>query len=491
MQISWDENDRKQSAHWRARIPLRWRWGLFVTCAVLLTVVALTGFAVEMEQRAWTEHERNQAIGMVRMIRDTIKLPMTSHDSRATNRILSHIVEQNPEIEQIFLRWKQGETERYGKGIFPPKVTRLRLTRPKIFRVETAGLWFATAVRYADIPLGTLAVRFSGMAWRQRLHALRNRMLLIAAAILLFSWIGTRLLARRTGRSLEALIRAADRVARGDPGPPLPVEQNDEIGDLTARFNRMIHELEQKERIRDSFGKYRRPELVASHFDEEGRGPASQRREVTILVADMVGFAPFARIARPDQVVEVVNHFFSLFHEVITAFDGHVDRYIGDAVLAVFNHPFEQKEHLELAVLAGIAMAECCQRRNLRRPDGRPVAFRVGLHRGEVIVGNIGAGRQLEFTLIGDTIAIATRLASVGKENQLVALRKSFLGVRHPFELNPLGRLRLKGQEEPLECVRVVARGGELRRRIEEAVEAALDRVPMPSHLMNLYEPKE
>jgi len=484
VEISWDKNDRKQSAKWRARISIRWRWGMFVGFAVSMTVVTLTAFALKMEQQAWSDNERQQAKLTVQMIRDTIKLPMTSHDDHTTQRILTRFVEENDGIEQLHLVWNNGEIENYGEGPLPPKISALQLKNDAIFRVNITGLWFATAIHYADIPLGTLTVRFSGQVWRQQLLQMRNRMLMIAGAILLIALIGAWSLARRMSKPLETLAAATSRVAKGDLAVSLPVISNDEIGDVTARFNRMVTELEHKEQVRDRFGKYLHPELVASLFEEGEHGPKSQKREVTVLFADMVDFTHFSHRAKPEQVVAVINQFFSLFHEVITTFDGHVDKYIGDAVMAVFNHPFKHKRHAEQAALAGLAMAQICQQLDLRRPNGEAVAFRIGMNRGEVIIGNIGASRRMEFTLIGDAVNIAARMAGIGKGNEVIAPLASFRDKRHDFELRTLGRLKVKGIEQALDCVRVVARVPELRQQVDNAVEAAFDQVRIQPNLM-------
>jgi len=488
MQISWDENDRKQHARWRMRIPLRWRWGLFVGFAVLMTVVGLTVLVLKMEQQTWSENERLQASLMVQMIRDTIQMPMVAHEPLTTQRILGKLIKENDAIKQIRLQWKDGSVENYGEGVIPPKIEALRLKEEHIARVNVAGLWFATAVRYADIPLGTLVVRFSGRKWRDQLLMMRNRMLMIAAMILLVAWFGAWRLALRISKPLEALAKATHQVAKGDLSLSLPILSNDEIGDVTKHFNRMVTELEHKERVRDRFGKYLHPELVATLFEEGEQGPMSQNREVTVLFADMVDFTNFSHRVKPEQVVMVINQFFSLFHEVITTFDGHVDKYIGDAVMAVFNHPFAHKRHVEQAALAGLAMAKICERLDMRRPNGDAVAFRIGINRGNVIVGNIGASRRMEFTLIGDAVNIASRMAGIGKGNQLVAPIASFRGKRHDFELRPLGKLKIKGLQQPLDCVRVVARLPELRQQVDDAVEAAFERVVIQPNLMSLLQ---
>jgi len=486
MQVNWDEDDRKQSAKWRVRIPLRWRWGLFVGFAVLMTVVGLTVLVLKMEQQRWADNELRQATSMVQMIRDAIKMPMMGHDSRATQRILGRLIKDNSAIKQIRLQWRGGDAEHYGEGALPPKIEGLRLKEARIARVNIAGLWFATAVHYADIPLGTLVVRFSGQEWRNQLLEMRNRMLMIAGVILLVAWLGAWSLARRISRPLEVLATATRKVAKGDLSISLPIMSNDEIGDVTAHFNSMVVELEHKEQVRERFGKYLHPELVASLFEEGDRGPMSQSREVTVLFADMVDFTNFSHGVKPERVVMVINQFFSLFHEVITAFDGHVDKYIGDAVMAVFNHPFAHKRHVEQAALAGLAMAKICERLKMPRPNGEPIAFRIGINRGEVIVGNIGASQRMEFTLIGDAVNIASRMAGIGKGNQLVAPLASFRGTRHGFELRELGKLKVKGLKEPLACVRVVARVAELHQQVDDAVEAAFARVAIQPHLMRL-----
>jgi len=485
MQISWDSEDRTRSARWRARVPLRWRWGVFVGTAIVLTIVALIALVLEMEQRAWSTQEQKQARMLVGVIKNSITLPMTMHDDHATQRILQQFIEQIPEIQQIYLVWHSGFVESYGEGVIPPAVHSSKQESLTAVRIQVAGLWFTTTVHYGGQTMGRLNVRFSGQKWRQGLQEMRNRMLMVAGVVFLLAMLGVYSLARQMSRPLEVLATATGRVAKGDLSVSLPVTSNDEIGDVTARFNRMVIDLEHKEQVRDRFGKYLHPELVASLFEEGERGPISQQREVTVLFADMVDFTNFSHRCSPEKVVAVINQFFELFHFVIAAFDGHVDKYIGDAVMAVFNHPFEHRNHTEQAALAALAMTQICQRLNMRRPNGEAVAFRVGLNCGEVIVGNIGASKRLEFTLIGDAVNVASRMAGIGKENQVIAPAASFAAARkHNFELRELGKLKVKGIEQPIACVRVVVRDADLRLRVDEVVAAAFDQVPIRPNLI-------
>ncbi|MDQ6950051.1 MAG: adenylate/guanylate cyclase domain-containing protein [Mariprofundales bacterium] len=477
MEIKWDASDQTQSAKRLARMPLRWRWGLFISALIMMLTAGLTALTLQTEQQAWSANERDQTQLLIGMIEDAVQLPMASQDQNETRRVLSQLIQRAPMVAQIYLSWRTGFVESYGEGIIPPAVKKLVRKDATMMPVATSGLWFSSAVTYSDQPLGTVSIRLISQNWRQQLQQLRNHLLMAAGAALLLALLSTAWITRRMTRPIAAIASATARVAKGEFRFSLPVSSNDEIGDLASRFNRMLTDLGHHEEVRDLFGRYNRPELVASQFEDSIEGVIAQKCEVSMLNVSMVDFSGFASQAHPDQVTAVLNQYFDLFHFVVNAFDGHVHGDIGDSVMAVFNHPFPLRNHSEQAALAALAMAQICQKLNICRPNGERVAFRMGMHRGEVIIGNIGAGKHQGFTLIGDVVKVAMRLSHLGKPNQLVALDSTFSHGKHNFELRDLGQLKMKESATPQLCVRMVVREPNLRMRIDEVVEQAFDQV--------------
>jgi len=457
------------------RIPLRWRWALLVGMAVTLAIAVLTLLVLDMERSSWEQSKNTQAVLLVDRLADEIKLPMLSGNRVQVQLLLDRFVDQVFDASAIHLRWIDGKTEQVGSAIFPQRLSTLAAQHATTARLNLDGLWFGRSVRYADTTLGSVAITFSDIGWQQLARKMTVELLLASLLVLMVAMVAVFWLAGRMSKPMELLAQGSQLVAGGDFTIRLPAESNDEIGDAMHAFNHMVDDLEHKSKMRNDLERYLHPELLNSVFDPSQRGPQSERMEVTVLFADMVSFTSFSQHADTSEVIATLNQYFGLFTRIIAHFGGHVDKFIGDAVMAIFNHPHRDDNHPLQAALAALAMAACCRKLHRKRPgDGEEIAFRIGINRGEVIVGNIGSGERLEFTVIGDAVNIASRMEGLGSGNQVVASARSFDGFNHRFSLQDIGVKQVKGVTEPMMCVQVSTEDPELLQQVDDAVDQAL-----------------
>jgi len=174
-------------------------------------------------------------------------------------------------------------------------------------------------------------------------------------------------------------------------------------------------------------------------------------------------------------VVSVLNSHFEVFHRVIAYYGGHVDKYIGDAVMAVFNHTVDDVMHVRHAAKAGLAMSLACQRLGLLQASGEPIAFRIGLNCGQAIVCNIGAAKRLEYTVIGDTVNIASRMGGLGKGGEVVMSYETFERLGEGFEYDSIGVRSIKGVSQPKDCGVVRPADADVEQNILHAVGLAFE----------------
>lgn len=189
----------------------------------------------------------------------------------------------------------------------------------------------------------------------------------------------------------------------------------------------------------------------------------------------MVSFTSFSESTDTENVVSVLNSHFEVFNCIITYYGGHVDKYIGDALMAVFNHPIDDPAHIRHAAQAGLAMAMACRRLGMLRADGEPISFRIGINCGQAIVCNIGAARRLEYTVIGDTVNVASRMVGIGSGDELVMSCETFSRLGDGFSYDSIGEREIKGVSRTMECGLVRAGHEELRRNISHAVDMAFE----------------
>jgi len=264
-------------------------------------------------------------------------------------------------------------------------------------------------------------------------------------------------LSKNVTRSLTRLSSAARSVTRGDLSTRLEVSGNDEFGLLSSTFNEMTLGLEEKEQVRDLLGKVVSPE-VASKLISEGVELGGEEREATILFCDIQGFTQLSESQAPTRVLNALNSFFSGVSEIIEAHGGVVDKYIGDAVMAIFGAPVDDKNHAANAVACGIKMCQAADElvAKLKTDDGHFCDFGVGIHTGTVVAGNVGSSTRLNYTVIGDTVNVASRVEGQSRvfDSPLIVTEATAKQCKD-IAFKKLGKVQLKGRNQKIALLTV------------------------------------
>ena len=260
-------------------------------------------------------------------------------------------------------------------------------------------------------------------------------------------------------RPIGDLQAATERIAHGDYDVSVAVTTGDELGELAASFNEMAAGLAEREKIRDAFGTYLDREvaeyILSEGFDEEGMAT-----EVSVLFVDVVDFTSFAARAEAREVVACLNELFEVVVPVIARHGGHVDKFEGDGLLAVFGAPERMPDHADRALRAALEMTgrvngEAGIKGNGDGASTGETTFRIGagVNTGEVVAGAIGGGGRLNFSVIGDPVNVAARVEAVTRktEDDVLITQATMEALRNDFELEARGRFELKGIEEPID----------------------------------------
>ena len=248
---------------------------------------------------------------------------------------------------------------------------------------------------------------------------LRNLMLvqvLLAVAGLLVAVRLAGFVSGSVAGPLRQLQAAMARVEQGALDTRCPVVSNDEIGEVSEGFNRMVAGLRDRERIRDTFGKYVSPE-VRDEILSGRTPPAGGQREVSILFADLRDFTSWVESRPPEEVVRGLNAYFTELDAAIRAHGGLVLQFIGDEIEAVFGAPQSDPLHADHAVAAAREMQSRLQTWNdSRRQRGeRTLRHGIGIHSGTVVAGNIGSSERMAYALVGDAVNVASRIEALNK----------------------------------------------------------------------------
>lgn len=227
---------------------------------------------------------------------------------------------------------------------------------------------------------------------------------------------------------------------------------------ITSVISQYVLERKEKARVTSLFGRYVSKGVVdeiLSSTEEVKLGGV--RKEVTLVFVDIRGFTPLSENMEPEEVIVILNEYLDLCTRAVFEFEGTLDKFMGDGVMAIFGAPIEQEDHAERSVRAALRMKEFSgeMERRLKERYGKTVSFGVGLNSGPAVIGNIGSHDRLDYTAIGDTVNLAARLESNAKPGQILISESTYELIKDQFETTALDAIKVKGKEKPVTIYQV------------------------------------
>jgi class 3 adenylate cyclase len=274
-------------------------------------------------------------------------------------------------------------------------------------------------------------------------------------------------------RPVRRLLDGTRAVEAGKLDGSIDVTTRDEIGQLTAAFNKMVEQLRHKERLRETFGRYVDPRVVEGLIERQSSTASDgERRVMTVLFCDMKGFTSLSEGMTPQGLVKVMNHYLSTMSGPIRSHRGIIDKYIGDAIMAYWGPPFtEDSEQARLACLAAVEMADRGAALRTELPELIGVRtvpsdceVRIGIATGEVLVGSIGSEFMMSYTVMGDAVNLASRLENANKiyGSHSLASEAAIMAAGDAVKSREIDRLIVVGQSHPETVFEIIGRAGEL-----------------------------
>jgi adenylate cyclase len=295
--------------------------------------------------------------------------------------------------------------------------------------------------------------------------------LLFALAVCLGIGIGS-VVSRNIVGTLRQLVEASKKVEAGERSIAVPVSTKDELGQLATAFNLMVAELRAKERIQNAFGLFVDPRLVADMLSESGAVEHADRQDVTVFFSDIAGFTSISEELTAMATVNLLNHYFTAVTEPIRTNNGIVDKFIGDGVMAFWCSPFSPGDsHAAAACRSALAQQVAIGRLSQDLPNilglrrkAPTLAVRMGIATGEVVLGTIGSTVSKSFTVIGDTVNLASRLESVNKifGTRIIVAESTLKLARSEVEARELDLITVAGKTEPVRIFELICPAGQL-----------------------------
>jgi adenylate cyclase len=291
------------------------------------------------------------------------------------------------------------------------------------------------------------------------LYSLQFRIAAIGAAALAVGLLIGIGLAGGIIRPVRTLVAGMREVLQGNLRYRSKIEREDEIGFLARSFNEMVGGLEEREHIKDIFGRFVSRDVAAAVLD--GRVPLEgERREVSILFQDIRGFTALSEKLDPATLLRMLNQFFTQVVAAVESEGGVVKQFTGDGVMALFGAPQARADHAERAVRAALNIVTRLASLNVHLGEQGlpPLSIGVGIHVGDVVAGLIGPDQRVEYGVVGESVNLASRVESLTKEVGAVILVSRDIAARlgPTFRLGRTDELPVKGRRQPVQVVEIL-----------------------------------
>jgi class 3 adenylate cyclase len=266
----------------------------------------------------------------------------------------------------------------------------------------------------------------------------------IALILLLIRYMGGKMV-----RSIGQISKAAEQVAGGKYGDPLPVKTKDEIGQLTQSFNTMVQGLKERDFISNTFGRYVDQEIARElmHRPEASR-LGGEKREVAILMSDLRGFTPLSETLNPDVIISMLNRYFSRIIETIQKHQGIIVDFFGDALLVFFD-PLEGPVEpvINRSIDCALEMQRVMEVFNAENSvENLPeLKMGIGLNAGEVVVGNIGSETRAKYGIVGSAVNATQRIQSEAEGGEVVISQSVYSAAQDQLTIKKSFEAQLKG----------------------------------------------
>ncbi len=311
------------------------------------------------------------------------------------------------------------------------------------------SFWKSSTLRFGVVSTVPEKEAFAGVYDIQR----RNIYLMLTAVNLAI--LAVFLYSRRLTNPIKKLTAATRNIAKGKYEVTLQPQSGDEIGLLTSTFRTMSQGLQERENLKEAFGRFVNKEIAERSLKGQLK-LGGEQRSVALLFSDIRNFTSMSEKLTPRDVVAFLNGYFGEMVECITQNMGTVDKFIGDAIMAHWSALYKQKDPVEKAIKAALAMRETLLIYNRKRRTGKRsnIHFGIGINYGPAVAGQIGSKERVEYTVIGDTVNVASRVEGLTKEFgvDIIVTQNAVKQIsRRVFSFESLGSVNVKGKKKAIQ----------------------------------------
>lgn len=440
---------------------------------VMLTVFALTFLSIQRERANFETELTEQAELFLETASHGIRDPLyRTQIDEITD--LSNQVSDNPDITFFVVYNKDGKIlvdSRESTLQFSQKIDDLG-SEILAYNGNTYTSWeekelvTGRTIKLGNQIVGVVSAGFSTQPLDEKIAEITTQGIILGIITLLIGAAFTILLAQQITQPLSELNAIVARMSAGDLTQRVTYRSGDEIGHLGLAFNKMAEELQEREWLRDMFGRFVSHE-VADALRSGKVKLEGENRLVSILFCDIREFTAYSEKHTPEEVVGLLNQFLPIVVQAAQKHGGMVNKFGGDSTLIVYGAPRDVENSAYHAILTALeirsAMAE--MNRNLIRKGDNPLRVGVGINTGFALAGAIGPNERQEYTVVGNTVNLAARIDGLNKQfpaNDILISSWTYEAIgelqRKEFNLNSLGKVPIRGKNDPIEIWSVLGK---------------------------------
>ncbi|MBF0503199.1 MAG: HAMP domain-containing protein [Candidatus Riflebacteria bacterium] len=286
----------------------------------------------------------------------------------------------------------------------------------------------------------------------QPFYRLQTLLLRIGFVGLIVTFLGAVAISRSVSKPVRELAEISREVAKGIYEQHVTTDLEDEIGELARSFNQMTDGLAERSRIRSLLGKVVSPAIAEELLKSKEFGLGGAEKEATILFSDIRDFTTLCEGRAPSEILQILNHYLTRMNEIIDDHGGVVDKFIGDAIMALFGTPIYHEDDPDRAMQTALAMIDELKtiNRELEEKGFPPLKIGIGINTDVVVAGSMGSRNRLNYTVIGDGVNLASRLESECKtfQRSIIISEGTLRKARKKYRTECLGKVKVKGKQQ-------------------------------------------
>ena len=467
--------------------PLVYKVSLLITVLVVTCMGLLGSVIIHQQSRMFVDQLNEQGTTLVRLMAQSAREPLLAEDRLALDAIANGF-SKSGSVVGTAITSLEGETISYGGDYHdgtrksqswvlaqlianPPGSMTWEL--PAAGTARRKVISFVQPVTFQNVTVGYAMVTFSqaGMeqSLRQSIHAIIGATILIILLGIAMAFA----LGKRIYEPIDQLVDASRAIGNGEYKFRFKERRDDELGQLMSAFNDMAEGMLEKSQVMDALSRYVSPgvakEILANLNEVELSG---KRIDGTVIFADIAGFTQIAEEIGPEEIVSILNKYFSLITRACELNHGMVDKYLGDGIMLVFGAPQPDENHRFHAISCALLMQRLVDHENTQREQHGlfPIKFKIGINSGLMLAGNMGSRERMEYTVVGDAVNLASRLCSISNSGQIVISKDLYQhpNVEERVIAGEYQSIHLRGIREPVSSYIVEALAADWQVNIDE-----------------------